>query len=98
MKCNFMNESVVEHAAISWFAQIGYSVGHGPQIAPAEPCAERTSFADVVLTGRLQDAIQRLNPQIPEEAQEEAQRKVLRLESSTFVGNILPCATRRWSC
>ena len=82
-----MNESVVEDAAISWFAQIGYTVGHGPNIAPAEPGAERTSFADVILKGRLRDAIHRLNPQIPEEAQEEALRKVLRLESSTFVGN-----------
>ena len=82
-----MNESVVEDAAISWFAQIGYTVGHGPNIAPAEPGAERTSFADVILKGRLRDAIHRLNPQIPEEAQEEALRKVLRLESSTVIGN-----------
>lgn len=82
-----LNESIVEDAAISWFAQIGYTVGHGPNIAPAEPGAERTSFADVILKGRLRDAIHRLNPQIPEEAQEEALRKVLRLESSTFVGN-----------
>lgn len=82
-----LNESIVEDAAISWFAQIGYTVGHGPNIAPAEPGAERTSFADVILKGRLRDAIHRLNPQIPGEAQEEALRKVLRLESSTFVGN-----------
>ncbi len=82
-----LNESVVENAAISWFAQIGYTVGHGPNLAPGEPEAERGSFADVILTGRLQEAIYRLNPLIPQEAQEDALRKVLRLEASTFVGS-----------
>lgn len=82
-----LNESVVEDAAISWFAQIGYTVGHGPNLAPGEPGAERSSFADVILTGRRQDAIHRLNPLIPQEAQEDALRKVLRLEASTFVGS-----------
>ena len=82
-----MNESVVEDAAISWFAQIAYTVGHGPHIAPGEPGAERSSFANVILEGRLQDAIHRLNPLIPQDAQEDALRNLLRLEASTFVGS-----------
>ncbi|MCA9011316.1 MAG: hypothetical protein KDB01_16305 [Planctomycetaceae bacterium] len=82
-----LNESVVEDAAISWFAQNGYTVGHGPNLAPGEPGAERGSFADVILKGRLQEAIHRLNPLIPQEAQEDALSKVLRLEASTFVGS-----------
>jgi type I restriction enzyme R subunit len=82
-----LNESVVEDAAISWFAQIGYTVGHGPHLAPGEPGAERSSFADVILKGRLQDAIHRLNPSIPQEAQEDALRKVLRLEATTLDGS-----------
>ena len=55
--------------------------------APGEPASERASFADVVLVGRLQDAIQRLNPQIPQGAQEEALRKVVRLDTASFIGN-----------
>jgi type I restriction enzyme R subunit len=47
---------------------LGYAVGHGPHIAPGEPSAERDSFSEVVLVGRLREAIQRLNPAIPEEA------------------------------
>ena len=82
-----LNESVVEDAAISWFAQIGYTVGHGPNLAPGEPGAERSSFADVVLKERLHEAIHRLNPLIPQEAQEDALRKVLRLEASTLDGS-----------
>ena len=41
-----------------------YAVGHGPQLAPGEPAAERDSFGEVVLVGRLRGAIQRLIPAI----------------------------------
>ena len=40
---------------------------------------ERESYSEVVLVGRLREAIRRLNPVIPEEAREAALRKVLRL-------------------
>jgi type I restriction enzyme R subunit len=74
-----LNESIVEDAALEWFGELGYAVGHGPLLAPYEPAAERNSFSDVVLVGRLREAIQRLNPAIPEEAREDALRKVLRV-------------------
>ncbi len=74
-----LHESDVEEAALSWFGELGYAVGHGPHLAPGEAAAERDSFAEVVLAGRLRAAIQRLNPAIPEEAREEALRKVLRV-------------------
>ncbi len=74
-----LNESHVEEATLEWLAELGYEVGHGPNLAPGEPTAERVSFADVVLVERLRNAISRLNPNIPEEAREEAIRKVLRV-------------------
>ena len=74
-----LNESIVEDAALEWFGELGYGVGHGPHQAPGEPAAERDSFGDVVLAGRLRTAIRRLNPAIPEEAREDALRKVLRV-------------------
>ncbi|MDN5873249.1 MAG: hypothetical protein L0H29_02545 [Sinobacteraceae bacterium] len=74
-----LNESIVEDAALSWFGELGYALGHGPHLAPDEPAAERDAFGDVVLTGRLRAAICRLNPAMPEEAREEALRKVLRV-------------------
>ncbi len=46
--------------------------------------AERDSFADVVLVGRLREAIRRLNPDIPEEPREEALRKVLHLATPSL--------------
>ena len=74
-----LNESIVEDAALEWFGELGYAVGHGPHLAPGEPAAERDSFSEVVLVGRLRAAIRRLNPAIPEEARAEALRKVLRV-------------------
>jgi type I restriction enzyme R subunit len=60
-----LNESIVEDAALEWFGELGYAVGHGPHLAPGEPAAERDSFSEVVLVGRLRAAIRRLNPAIP---------------------------------
>jgi type I restriction enzyme R subunit len=80
-----LNESIVEDAALTWFGELGYAVGHGPQLAPGEPAAERDSFSEVVLVGRLREAIRRLNPAIPAEAREEALRKVLRVGTPALV-------------
>ena len=60
-----LNDAIVEDAALTWFGVLGYAVGHGPQLAPGEPAAERDGFGEV---GRLREAIRRLNPAIPEEA------------------------------
>ena len=81
-----LNESTVESATLAWFGELGYAVGHGPHLAPGEPAAERDGFGDVVLVGRLRDAIARLNPHLPAEAQEEALRKVLRPETPSLAG------------
>ena len=59
-----LNESIVEDAALEWFGELGYAVGHGPHLAPGELAAERDSFSEVVLVGRLREAIRRLNPAI----------------------------------
>lgn len=40
-----------------------------------------THFGDVVLIGRLRDAIARLNPDVSAEGREEALRKVMRPET-----------------
>ena len=78
------NESVVEQAALGWFEELGYTVTSGADIAPGEPAAERASFNDVVLVGRLRDAIARLNPGVSAEAQEEALRKALRVSTPSL--------------
>jgi type I restriction enzyme R subunit len=63
-----LNESIVEDAAFEWFGELSYAFGQGPHPVPGEPAAERDSFSEVVLVGRLREAIRRMNPAIPEEA------------------------------
>jgi type I restriction enzyme R subunit len=60
-----LTEAIVEEAALGWFNDLGYTVLPGPQLAPGELAAERESFSDVVLVGRLREAISKLNPAIP---------------------------------
>ena len=80
-----LTESMVEEAALGWFKQLGYAVLPGSQLAPGEPAAERESFSGVVLVGRLRAAIARINPAIPEEARDEAIRKLLRLATPSLL-------------
>ncbi|MDD2455691.1 MAG: type I restriction endonuclease subunit R [Kiritimatiellae bacterium] len=80
-----LSESQLEDAALAWLKELGYAVAHGPHIAPGETAAERDSFGDTVLIGRLRDAVARLNTGIPAEAQEDAVRKVLRVATPSLV-------------
>lgn len=80
-----LTESIVEEAALSWFGELGYAIGLGPEIAPGEPGAERDSFAEVVLVERLRSSLRRLNVALPEEAIDEAVRKVLRIATPSLV-------------
>ena len=80
-------ESVVEQAALAWLESMGYLVLSGPEIAPGEAIAERESYGQVVLERRLRQALQRLNPQVPADALEEAFRKLTRPDSPSLVAN-----------
>ena len=70
-------ESGVEQAALGWLGSLGYGVLFGPEIAPGQPAAEREDYGQVVLGRRLRQALQRLNPQVPSDALEEATLTVL---------------------
>jgi type I restriction enzyme R subunit len=80
-------ESVVEEAALAWLAALGWSVLHGPDIAVGERAAERgdPNYRDVVLEGRLRQALKRLNPDLPLEALKDAYRKLTRADAPTLV-------------
>ena len=77
-------ESVVEQAALAWLESLGWSVAHGPDIAPDTPGAERANYSQVVLEGRLRDALARLNFALPAEALDDAFRKLISPEGSTL--------------
>ena len=75
-----LTESTVEEAALEILDGLGYTILHGPEIAPGELLAERTEYSEVVFVGRLQQALARINPRVPAEAIEEAVRKILSIQ------------------
>jgi type I restriction enzyme R subunit len=50
----------------------GYSYIQGAELAPDTDRPARASFGDVILEGRLREAVARINSAIPAEAQEQA--------------------------
>ena len=80
-------ESVVEEAALAWLAGSGFAVAHGPEIAVGQPGAERTdpTYRDVVLEWRLREALVRLNPDLPQEALDDAFRKIVRADGPSLI-------------
>ena len=80
-------ESTVEAAALEWLDELQYAVLHGPDIAPEEPASERQRYDDVILSERLRSAVERINPQLPKSAVEEALRKVLHPDTPSLVEN-----------
>jgi type I restriction enzyme R subunit len=81
------DESVAEIALMEWLADLGYETHRGGDIAPGMPNAERDGYQEVVLARRLRNAFDRLNPEAPVLAKEEALRKVLRTDSPSLVVN-----------
>jgi type I restriction enzyme R subunit len=79
------NEATVEDAALEWFAQLGYERVYGPDLAPGEPRAERDSFEQVYLYGRLRQAVQRINPDLEDEVIEAAIKRLGRAESQSLI-------------
>jgi len=80
-------ESIVEDAALAWLESLGYTILHGPEIAPGEPFAERGDYGQVVLEWRLRQALHRLNPQASPDALDEAFRRLTRPDSPSLVAN-----------
>ncbi|MDD3926509.1 MAG: type I restriction endonuclease subunit R [bacterium] len=76
-------ESTIEQATLAWLESLGYTILSGPAIAPGEPLAERNDYNQVVLEGRLRQALERLNPELPSEAIEDVLRKIIQPEGST---------------
>ena len=79
-----VSESTIEAAALKWLAALGWSPVHGPDIAPDVPTAERGDYGTVVLERRLRSALARLNPDLPDDALEDALRRLTRPVGATL--------------
>jgi type I restriction enzyme R subunit len=76
---NILTEEEIEQIALQTLKDQGYEIINGATI-------ERP-YNEVVLTNRLQNAIDKINPEIPAEIREEALRNVLRVQYTTLLAN-----------
>ena len=76
---NILTEEEIEQMALQTLQEQGYDIINGSTI-------ERP-YNEVVLTNRLQNAIDKINPEIPADIREEALRNVLRVQFTTLLAN-----------
>ena len=74
-----ITENTIEQAFIEQLVGQGYTYHYGPDIAPYSNNPQRESFESVLLEQQLKNAIQKLNPEVPEVAKMEAFQKVRNL-------------------
>lgn len=82
-----ITETIIEHSTIEILQAQGWDYANGREISPEGLYCERDSFSDVLLLKRLREAIARINPGIPADAQEAAVQKVLRIYSPELLHN-----------
>lgn len=82
-----ITENTIESFAIELLAKLGYEHIHAPNIAPDSENPERESFEQVLLLGRLQNAVRKINPSIPADAQAEAIKEIQRISSPELLAN-----------
>jgi len=82
-----ITEDKIETFAIEVLQTVGWEYVHGFAIAPGAEQAERENFEQIILINRLRKAVAILNPDIPQDAQEQAIQKVLRIYSPELLHN-----------
>jgi type I restriction enzyme, R subunit len=78
-----ITEDHLEQQCLEWFQELGYAYAFAPDLAPDGTTPERTDFRQVILTGCLRSALQRLNPEVPASTIESA---VLQLANPNVPG------------
>ena len=82
-----ISESSIETLAIERLQALGFDYVYAPDIAPDSTNPERASFAEVLLTQRLRNAVARINPTLPPAALDEAIKTIQRISSPELLAN-----------
>ncbi len=82
-----LTESAIEELAIQYFERLGYSHIHAPDIAPDGDHPERCRYDEVLLTGRLEKALKRINPGMTDAVLQIALKEVERIHSPELLSN-----------
>lgn len=70
------SEDDLEQVALEWFAELGYTIKNGSEISEAGITPERESDKDVVLDNRLEVALRHINPDLHDNAIQQAIREI----------------------
>jgi len=81
------HEDDLEQATLEWLESLGYEILRGPNIAVDGESPERDSYTDVVLTGRLEDSLIRINPNASMESISRALQLVTMVQSPNLIVN-----------
>ena len=82
-----ITEDQLEQLCLSWFAETGYEVVSGSDIAPGEPAAERSDYRQVTLQGRLLQQLALINPDIPAATLEQVALQIAKPETPVLMIN-----------
>ncbi len=83
-----ITEDQLEQLCLEWFRVGGYEYVYGPEIAHDGDAPEREDYRQVILSSRLLESLQRINPHIPRIALEEQVAHVLgKPESPVLIHN-----------
>jgi type I restriction enzyme R subunit len=82
-----VTENLIEEFAIELLERLGYFYLYAPSIAVDGDAPERDSYEQVLLKGRLQHAVRRINSTIPADAQDEAIKEIQRIASPDLITN-----------
>lgn len=80
-----LSEDDLEQQCLQWFAEQGWEVLHGPDIAPDGDNPLRASFYDVFLRPVMLEQLQTINPHLPVSVLEEVILRITRAESPDLV-------------
>ncbi|WP_456268772.1 type I restriction endonuclease subunit R [Kushneria sp. AK178] len=80
-----MTEDQLEQLCLEWFGDTGWETAHGPDIAHDGATPERDDYHQILLSGDLEKAITRLNPQLPDDAVQQAVAQVSKPQSPDLV-------------
>ncbi len=80
-------EDLLEEAAIEILQEMEYSYVFGPEIGHDGEYPERKNYRDVILEQKVRDALFNLNKSLPEEALEDAYRKIITFNSPILEEN-----------
>jgi len=82
-----LTESAIEEFAIKLFERLGYSYVYAPDIAPDGEQPERGHYGEVLLAGRLAQALKRINPKLSPAMLQDALKEVQRISSPELLAN-----------